>query len=107
MQSRITATAKAIRKNATQIQFSTIRARIISAKILKKVQKEQKGTVLFCTFLCIFGTLNVNDMRTKLFVATMMLCALCACSKSEPGKVKVEGGWIQGTVTLAGYNEDW
>ena len=38
-------------------------------------------------------------MRTKLFVATMMLCALCACSKSEPGKVKVEGGWIQGTVT--------
>ena len=38
-------------------------------------------------------------MRTKLFVATMMLCALCACTKSEPGKVKVEGGWIQGTVT--------
>ena len=36
---------------------------------------------------------------TKLFVATMLLCVVCACSKGEPGKVKVEGGWIQGTVT--------
>ena len=100
MQSRITATAKAIRKKAIQIQFNTIRAR--TNIIREDTQKSTKGTngnssVLF--FLYIFGSQKKYDMRTKLFVATMMLCALCACSKSEPGKVKVEGGWIQGTVT--------
>lgn len=38
-------------------------------------------------------------MRAKLLFITLMSCALCACSQNGPGKVKVESGWIQGTVT--------
>ena len=38
-------------------------------------------------------------MKNRVVVLALVLCVFCACSKSEPGKVKVEGGWIQGTVT--------
>ncbi|MBP5796289.1 MAG: carboxylesterase family protein, partial [Bacteroidales bacterium] len=35
----------------------------------------------------------------KLLLTTVTLLCLCACVKSEPGLVKVEGGYIQGVVT--------
>ena len=36
--------------------------------------------------------------RINLLLAVLLLAAI-SCTTSEPGKVKVEGGWIQGTVT--------
>ena len=35
----------------------------------------------------------------KLVLLTMALAVLLSCSKSHPGLVKVEGGYIQGEVT--------
>ncbi len=42
--------------------------------------------------------LKNNYIMKKTLLTALAAVLLAACS-SEPGKVKVDGGWIQGTVT--------
>ena len=44
-------------------------------------------------------TYKLNKMRKLLILAAAVAMMLCSCTGNTPGKVKVEGGWIQGTVS--------
>ncbi|HOY50354.1 MAG TPA: carboxylesterase family protein, partial [Prolixibacteraceae bacterium] len=37
--------------------------------------------------------------KSILFAMALALLVITSCHKPQPGQVRVEGGWIQGTVT--------